>query len=210
MNLTFKEICSRAKAWPRLPSISKFQYCINWRHGHQRTLSFPFILCNFKFHISNSFLIAFSPSENSQTCSRTGSQGWCTIIAQLHNNCPMHFPAIWNNIMVMIQSYLCETSKWNLHNSCYNCRRALLVNDSFISILFPFHSISIPFHFYYSSIELPDYGPDHCRHNHCHWIVLYRNSISGIIYEIGRGVESSFCLFDSDSVLDMQNSPKDL
>ena len=143
MNLTFKEICSRAKAWPRLPSISKFQYCINWRHGHQRTLSFPFILCNFKFHISNSFLIAFSPSENSQTCSRTGSQGWCTIIAQLHNNCPMHFPAIWNNIMVMIQSYLCETSKWNLHNSCYNCRRALLVNDSFISILFPFHSISI-------------------------------------------------------------------
>ena len=137
MNLTFKEICSRAKAWPRLPSISKFQYCINWRHGHQRTLSFPFILCNFKFHISNSFLIAFSPSENSQTCSRTGSQGWCTIIAQLHNNCPIIAQC------VMIQSYLCETSKWNLHNCCYNCRTALLVNDSFISILFPFHSISI-------------------------------------------------------------------
>ena len=89
MNLTFKEICSRAKAWPRIPSISKFQYYINWRHGHQRTLSFPFILCNFKFHISNSFRVAFAPSKNSQTCSRTGSQGWCTIIAQLHNNCPI-------------------------------------------------------------------------------------------------------------------------
>ena len=117
----------------------------------------------------------------------------------------MHFPAIWNNIMVMIQSYLCEKSKWNLHNCCYNCRTALLANDSFISILFSFHSISI----------IPVLSFLITNQIIAVTIIVIALSLTEIRYQasytrLEEGGKSAFCPFDSDSVLDMQNSPKDL